>query len=262
MSTPQLITTTKELQNWRRNLKVARVGFVPTMGALHEGHARLLEQSRQENEISVLSIYVNPTQFNNPEDLQKYPKTWEQDCKLAADKGVDVIFAPEFSDIYFDNYRYKIQENKDSQVLCGAHRPGHFDGVLTIVMKLFQLVKPHRAYFGEKDFQQLRLIQGMVQSFFMDIEIVPVRTVREESGLAMSSRNQRLSDEQRKLASVIYENLQKNLSAEEIKKNLSQKGLQVDYVEDHWNRRFIAAHLGPVRLIDNAEVIEGFHNEN
>lgn len=254
MRHPIVINSTEELRQWRKDLGSLHVGFVPTMGALHQGHASLLKHSRRENEVSVLSIYVNPTQFNNSEDLSKYPKTWDQDCTLAAENEVDLIFAPRYEDIYFDNYRYKIQETEESHLLCGAHRPGHFDGVLTIVMKLFQLVKPHRAYFGEKDFQQLRLIEGMVKSFFMDIEIVPVKTLREQDGLAMSSRNLRLSDEERKKAAAIYANLKSALEIKEIKNNLAGQGMSVDYIEDHWNRRFVAAHVGSVRLIDNLEL--------
>lgn len=253
MKPPLIIQTTNEMREWRLQHPV-RIGFVPTMGALHEGHASLLAQSRQNNEASVLSIYVNPTQFNNSQDLEKYPKTWEQDLRVAAKNGVDVIFAPQYSDIYFDHYRYKIQETTESQILCGTHRPGHFDGVLTIVMKLFQLVKPTQAYFGEKDFQQLRLIQGMVKSFFLDIEIVPVPTLREKDGLAMSSRNLRLSEEQRKTAPILFQTLQQAETAADAKNELVRQGLSVDYVEDHWNRRFIAAQLGDIRLIDNVEL--------
>ncbi len=254
MNSPLVIDSIEQLRAWRKIQDLATVGFVPTMGALHQGHASLLAKSHQENKISVLSIYVNPTQFNNPEDLEKYPKTWEQDYQIAAENGVDLIFAPKYSDIYADGYRYSVQENVESKILCGAHRPGHFDGVLTVVMKLLQLVKPTRAYFGEKDFQQLKLIQGMVKSFFMDVEIVPVATLREQDGLAMSSRNLRLNEEQRKMASSIYQNLNKAQSVEEIKYQLDQLGFKVDYVEDHWNRRFVAANLGPIRLIDNIEI--------
>lgn len=255
MKAPMIIETTMELRQWRKNLRVSTtVGFVPTMGALHQGHASLLSWSRRENDISVLSIYVNPTQFNNSKDLEKYPKTWEQDCKVATENGVDVIFAPKYSDIYADNYRYKIQENTESTSLCGAHRPGHFDGVLTVVMKLFQLTKPTRAYFGEKDFQQLKLIQDMVQSFFLDLEIVPINTLRENDGLAMSSRNLRLSNEDRKKASLIYQKLTQSRTAEEVKFELTNLGFDVDYVEDKWNRRFVAATLGEIRLIDNVKI--------
>lgn len=255
MKSPLIIESTTELKQWRKNLRSSTtVGFVPTMGALHQGHASLLSWSRKENDLSVLSIYVNPTQFNNPDDLEKYPSTWEKDCELARKNGVDVIFVPKYSDIYADGYRYKIQESLESKLLCGAHRPGHFDGVLTIVMKLFQLTKPTRAYFGEKDFQQLRLIQGMVESFFLDIEIVPIATLRESDGLAMSSRNLRLTEEQRNLAPRLFEKLLNGTVTDSIKFELSQLGFDVDYVEDYWNRRFVAAKIGDIRLIDNVEI--------
>lgn len=253
MKQPLVIKTTDQLRQWRKQ-QHGNVGFVPTMGALHQGHASLLSQSCMENELTVLSIYVNPTQFNNPQDLEKYPQTWDKDCQIAAENKVDVIFAPQYSDIYFDQYRYKIQESSESRILCGAHRPGHFDGVLTIVMKLFQLVKPTRAYFGEKDFQQLRLIQGLVKSFFLDVQVIPVPTRREEDGLAMSSRNLRLNEEQRKKAPMIFQTLQNSKTASDVQNELNKLGLAIDYVEDHWNRRFIAATLGDVRLIDNVEI--------
>lgn len=255
MKNPILIESVSELKSWRKNLNPkTRVGFVPTMGALHQGHASLLSWSRRENDISVLSIFVNPTQFNDQTDLAKYPKTFESDLALATEKSVDVIFYPKPSEMYPDSYRYKIQETQESQLLCGAHRPGHFDGVLTVVMKLFQLIKPHRAYFGEKDFQQLRLIQGMVESFFMDIEIVPIATLRETDGLAMSSRNTRLSDSQRALAPAVFKKLMEGAATDNIRYDLSQLGFDVDYVEDHWDRRFVAAKIGDVRLIDNVEI--------
>jgi len=255
MNKPRVIENLLELRAWRKSQGGARtIGFVPTMGALHEGHASLLELSREENDISVLSIYVNPTQFNNSEDLKNYPITWENDLQVATEASVDVIFKPSYSEIYADDYRYKVQENSDSQVLCGAHRPGHFDGVLTVVLKFFQLVQPKRAYFGEKDFQQLRLIQGMARSLFLDLEIVPVPTLREKDGLAMSSRNFRLTPEERKTAPALYEILHSVADLTEARSRLEKLNFKVDYIEDHWNRRFVAAHLGKVRLIDNIEL--------
>ncbi len=255
MKNPIIITNIADLKTWRKNLNPkTTVGFVPTMGALHQGHAFLLSWSRRENDISVLSIFVNPTQFNDKNDLEKYPRTFEADCQLAAENSVDVIFHPQSNDIYSDSFRYKIQEIEESQLLCGVHRPQHFDGVLTVIMKLFQLVKPTKAYFGEKDFQQLRLIQGMVESFFMDIEIVPIATMREADGLAMSSRNTRLTENERSLAPVIFKKLMENAANNNIKFELSNLGFDVDYVEDHWNRRFVAAKIGNVRLIDNVDL--------
>lgn len=249
----EILRSPQELQSWRSR-QAKTVGFVPTMGALHEGHAELMRQARAQNELVLISIFVNPTQFNDPKDLEKYPKTWEQDLQLSLNCGVDAIFFPHFKDMYPDEYRYKVHESSYSNLLDGAHRPGHFDGVLSVVLKLFMLAQPQRAYFGEKDFQQLTLIQGMVQSFFIPLEIVPVPTVREKDGLAMSSRNTRLTAEERLQAPLIYRTIQSAKTAEEAKNILSEAGFKVDYVEDIENRRFVAAHLGAVRLIDNVSI--------
>jgi pantoate--beta-alanine ligase len=250
----------KQLAEWREVRRVevsatARVGFVPTMGALHAGHASLLERARRECDIVVLSVFVNPTQFDNKEDLQKYPMTLEADLEIARALNTDYVILPDFAQIYPDGYRYKIIESQFSRELCGAHRPGHFDGVLTVVMKLFNLVRPHRAYFGEKDFQQLQLIKGMVDAFFMDqeLEIVPCATMREPDSLAMSSRNTRLSPEARARARVFPEILMAKLSLDETRKRLDAAGFEVDYIEDHGDRRFGAVRIDGVRLIDNVE---------
>lgn len=250
---PLVLHTPQEVKNWRKNQE-GTVGFVPTMGALHTGHEELLKRARQDNDIVVLSIFVNPTQFNDPKDLEKYPKTWEQDLAMAQKNGVDAIFYPQYESMYPDNYRYKITENSYSNLLDGAHRPGHFDGVLSVVMKLFNVVAPTKAYFGEKDFQQLTLIQGMVEAFFMELQIVPVPTVREEDGLAKSSRNTRLSAEERNKAPAIYKTITECKTAEEAIAQLSAQGFKVDYVTDIGSRRFVAARLGEVRLIDNVEI--------
>ncbi len=154
----EILKTPQALKEWRKR-QTSSVGFVPTMGALHAGHADLMKRARQENGQVLLSIFVNATQFNDPSDLQKYPKTWEADLALAKSVGVDAVFYPQFEDMYPDDYRYKVSENEYSLLLDGAHRPGHFDGVLTVVLKLFMLALPTRAYFGEKDFQQMTLIQ-------------------------------------------------------------------------------------------------------
>ena len=243
----------QEVRDWRRNA-AGSVGFVPTMGALHRGHAELLRRARAANDLVVLSIFVNPTQFNDPADFDKYPQTWEADLEVARANGVDAIFAPTKSDLYPDDYAYRVSEGDFSRSLDGAHRPGHFDGVLSVVLKLFQLVRPNRAYFGEKDFQQLSLIHGMVRAFFLDIEIVPVPTVREEDGLAMSSRNVRLSGDARLRAPVIFRTLKNAASAREAEEKLRAEGFAVDYVEDLRGRRFVAATLDGTRLIDNVEL--------
>lgn len=249
----QVYHTPTQLKSWRHSFK-GSVGFVPTMGALHAGHEELIKRARSENDQVVLSIFVNPTQFNDASDFDKYPQTWEQDIAMAEQNRVDAVFFPNFKEMYPDNYRYKVTESEYSKLLDGAHRPGHFDGVLSVVMKLFNIVAPTKAYFGEKDFQQLQLIKDMAQSFFMDVEVIPVPTVREKDGLAMSSRNARLTQEQRDKAPAIYKALKNSSSANEAAETLSLQGFIVDYVTDLGSRRFVAAKLGDVRLIDNVEI--------
>lgn len=251
----KILKTVQEFKDWRKALSVeTSVGFVATMGALHSGHAELLKKSKAENQISVLSIFVNPAQFNDPNDFAKYPKTWEADLAIAEKNQVDAIFAPEAQSMYPDDFKYKLSESEFSLDLCGAHRPGHFDGVLTVVMKLFQIIKPQRAYFGEKDFQQLTLIQNMVSAFFMDTEIIPVATLREPDGLALSSRNVRLTSEERSRAPFIYQTISQSASADQAAQELTQAGFDVEYVKDIKQRRFVAVKLGAVRLIDNVKI--------
>ncbi|MGZ3781832.1 MAG: pantoate--beta-alanine ligase [Pseudobdellovibrionaceae bacterium] len=249
----KVIRSPLEFKNWRLTID-GSVGFVPTMGALHSGHEDLIKKARQENEFVVLSIFVNPTQFNDSSDLEKYPKTWEQDLAMAQRNSVDAVFYPHYADMYPDNYRYRVSENEYSKLLDGAHRPGHFDGVLSVVMKLFNIVNPTRAYFGEKDFQQLTLIKGMVESYFMSLVVVPVPTVRETDGLAMSSRNTRLTPDERKKAPAIYKAITESPTAQAASETLTAQGFVVDYVTDIGSRRFVAAKLGEVRLIDNVEI--------
>lgn len=250
----KVIESVNEWRNIRKSfVQSHQVGFVPTMGNLHQGHASLLNKSQKDNDISVLSIFINPTQFNDKDDFEKYPKTIDEDIQLAKECGVDFIFLPQAKELYFDEYHYQISEDQISTILEGKHRPGHFEGVLTVVMKLFNLVKPQRAYFGEKDYQQLMLIKGMVAAFFLDIEIVNCPTVRLPSGLAMSSRNNLLSESQLKKS----EGLSRCLSGENeesIKLQLEQQGFDVEYVEK-WNGRLLAAvKIGNVRLIDNVKI--------
>jgi pantoate--beta-alanine ligase len=249
-----VIKTPQEMQHWALQQQGKTIGFVPTMGALHDGHSSLIHRACKENDLTVLSIFVNPTQFNNKIDLEKYPRTWEEDLEVARRAGVDVVFAPQFEQMYPDSYRYKISENEFSLDLCGRDRPGHFDGVLSIVMKLFQLVRPTRSYFGEKDFQQLQLIQGLVKAFFLTTEIVAVPTLRETDGLAMSSRNVRLSKAERALAPKIYQAISESSSADQARSRLTEQGFEVDYVKDFNGRRYVAAKLGEVRLIDNVSI--------
>lgn len=254
MNQPLIIKTTKDLIEWRKRLQNRSVGFVPTMGALHEGHLSLLKKSRAENEISVLSIFVNPTQFNQAQDLAKYPRTWESDVKIASEARTDVIFFPSFEEIYPDNYCFSLHENDFSHMLCGASRPGHFQGVLTVVLKLINLVQPHRVYMGEKDHQQLQLIKKMVAALFLNTEIIGCPTIRNEDGLALSSRNARLTAEERKNSSLIYKTITTEKSAKDAQIALEKAGFKVDYLVDVDNRRYVAAFVGEVRLIDNVQL--------
>jgi pantoate--beta-alanine ligase len=238
----------------RRGLE-GRVGFVPTMGALHRGHASLIQRSVAECDHTVLSIYVNPTQFNNPKDLEHYPRTLEADLAMAREFGVDSVVTPDYAALYPDGYRYRVDENAFSGTLCGAHRPGHFTGVLTVVMKLLNLVRPHRAYFGEKDYQQYLLIRGMCEAFFLDVDIVPCATVREADGLALSSRNTLLDAAGRALAPEFARLLRSAEPDAVVAERLTAAGFAVDYVETHGDRRFGAVVVRgkdrEVRLIDN-----------
>jgi pantoate--beta-alanine ligase len=214
----------------------------------------LLRQSVAENDETVLSIYVNPTQFNNPDDLSKYPAMVESDAALAESLGVSVLFLPDYNEMYPDDFRFLVDETVFSQELCGEHRPGHFTGVLTIVMKLLNIVKPDRAYFGEKDYQQLALIRGMTEAFFMDTEIIGGETVRESDGLALSSRNLNLTPRDRTQAPQFSEVLRSELDDDAAASELNRRGFSVDYVRTIDGRRFGAATLGHVRLIDNVVV--------
>lgn len=246
----KIITHVQEWKKIRSEIK-GKIGFIPTMGALHDGHLSLVDFSRKENEITVVSIFVNPTQFNDPKDLQVYPRTFPEDAKKLEEAAVDYIFFPQFEELYPDNYRYILSEKELSLELCGKSRPGHFDGVLSVVMKLLNIIDADKAYFGEKDYQQLKLICGMVEAFFMKTQIVPCPIVREKDGLAMSSRNMRLSPAARMKAPLFYRELNGAVTCEEAKRNLEGLGFKVDYIEEKMNRRFGAVFLENVRLIDN-----------
>lgn len=230
------------------------VGYIPTMGALHEGHIALIKKSLKQNDITVVSIYINPTQFDNPDDLKKYPDTFNQDLQILKKLKVDYLFHPNYSEIYPDNYNYRIIETDFSKKLCGKFRPGHFDGVLTVVMKLLNIVKPDKAYFGEKDYQQLQLVRGMAKAFFLDTKIISHPTVRTKDGLALSSRNLRLNEEQLKVAPEFNRLLKSRLPINEIKSQLENIGFKVEYIEKINNRIFGAVYLGNIRLIDNVKI--------
>ena len=246
---------TRSLRDWaaeRREIGLLgqSVGFVPTMGALHAGHLSLLERARRENDCVVLSIFVNPTQFNDPGDLERYPRELEKDVELVGSLA-DHILVPEPGDMYPDQFRYRVTESVESLTLEGAHRPGHFDGVLTVVLKLLNLVQPHRAYFGEKDRQQLELVQGMVKALHLGAEIVPCPTLRDPDGLALSSRNRRLSPEGRSRATGFPRILRASPDATGAAAALRSEGFQVDYVKDRAGIRLGAVQIEGVRLIDN-----------
>ena len=230
-----------------------KIGFVPTMGALHAGHRALLARAHAENDIVVLSIFVNPTQFNDPGDLQRYPRTLEADLALAGEL-VDAVLTPSHEELYPDGYRYRVTENDLSLRWEGAHRPGHFDGVLTVVLKLLNLARAHRAYFGEKDWQQLQLVRGMVRALFVPTEIVACATERAPDGLALSSRNARLSAAGRARAAVFPKILRESPTAGAAATLLEAAGFGVDYVADHENIRLAAVRLEGIRLIDNVRI--------
>lgn len=249
----KVFTDMSEWLAFRDNLAEKPLGFVPTMGALHEGHLSLVQASLSDNAASVVSIFVNPAQFDEQGDFEAYPADKLEDLDKLQAAGVDMVIMPDKGQIYTDEYRFRITENSFSRRFCGAHRPGHFDGVLTVVMRLFNLVRPDNAYLGEKDYQQLQLIRDMTKAFFMSVNIIACPTVREPDGLAMSSRNLRLGAEDRAKAALLYATLKQATSSEDARRLLVNKGFGVDYVEDIPGRRLAAVRLGETRLIDNVE---------
>ena len=282
----QIITTKQELARQVEACKRQHksIGLVPTMGALHEGHASLVRRSVSENDVCFVSVFVNPTQFNNKEDLAKYPRNLERDAALLSSIGAHFVFAPTPEEMYTAeemNTCFTFDFGGLDQVMEGKMRPGHFNGVVQVVSRLFHLVQPDRAYFGEKDFQQLAIIRFMVErselkDSFGSLQIVGCPIVREESGLAMSSRNERLSAEEKRTAVEISRTLFKSLewakeqSVEKVRKRVvdavnAVDGLEVEYYEivdkttlqttDNWHNAIgcITVYCGPVRLIDNIQ---------
>lgn len=205
----KIISTITEMQQQMQKLKSEgnSIGYVPTMGFLHEGHMSLMKRARKENEVVVLSIFVNPLQFGPNEDLDAYPRDFERDHRIAESEGVDYIFYPSAEEMYPNNPSVKVTVVDRSNVLCGKSRPGHFDGVATVLIKLFNIVQPTRAYFGLKDAQQVAVVEGLVQDFNFPIELIPVDTVREEDGLAKSSRNVYLNEQEREQAPELNRSL-------------------------------------------------------
>ena len=249
----------RTLEEWRDVRSAWRaagdsVGFVPTMGALHEGHLSLVRRSVSENDRTVVSILVNPTQFDDKADLAAYPRDLARDTALLESAGVDAILAPTPEAIYPDGYRFRVTERGQSERREGAHRPGHFDGVLTVVLKLLLLTDPDRAYMGEKDWQQLQLVTDMSAALFLRTAIVGCPTVREPDGLAMSSRNVRLDPDARSLAAEFAATLRVGGPADEVRARLEEAGIEVDYVEAAGGRLLAAVRIGGVRLIDNVPI--------
>ena len=231
-----------------------KIGFVPTMGALHSGHATLIKKARDENDYVIVSIFVNPTQFNEKKDYESYPNTLTMDIELLEKFDVDCLFLPEEKTMYPTGYDFAIHPNHaGASILEGQARPGHFIGMLTIVMKLLLLIQPNKAYFGEKDFQQVMLVDQMVKSFFLPTVIVRCPTQREASGLPFSSRNARLNQVEKNTIERIYQILQKEnfsnlpILADKIK----ECGVSVEYLEEIEERIFLAMRIGKTRLIDN-----------
>jgi pantoate--beta-alanine ligase len=240
----------------RRVIDGCSIGFVPTMGALHRGHSSLVERCRGENQVVVLSIFVNPSQFNDPSDLERYPRPLDQDLALLQSLGVDEVIVPSVRELYPDGYRFRVEPHGSDLVLEGAHRPGFLQGVMTVVLKLLNLVRADHAYFGEKDYQQLKIISEMTQEFFLPTQIIPCPTVREESGLAMSSRNTLLSAEAHDKAAHLFRALTTAASCAAARAVLEAQGFRVEYAEERWARRLAAVNLEGVRLIDNVPVAE------
>lgn len=277
----QIIHTIQELRAWRKT--AGRVAFVPTMGNLHEGHLALVHEAQKRADNVVVSIFVNRLQFGQGEDFDRYPRTLQQDADKLKDAGVAVVFAPDEHELYpHVAQRYNVEPPHLQNELCGKFRPGHFRGVATVVSKLFNIVTPDVACFGKKDYQQLAVIKGMVEDLNFNIEIVPVDTGRAADGLALSSRNQYLSEAERAEAPRLYRELQAvakaiaqgNLAYADLERraadNLAAAGWVVDYVEvrhaeslevAHAGDKHVvvlaAARLGSTRLIDNIEVSVG-----
>ncbi|NAZ23165.1 MAG: pantoate--beta-alanine ligase [Thermocrinis sp.] len=278
---PKLFKKIKEIRGFLKELRCngsnLSVGFVPTMGYLHKGHMELIKLSKLQNEITVVSIYVNPLQFGAGEDYERYPRDLERDLAMCEEAGVDVVFAPEDQEMYPELPKVKIDIPGLTDRLEGAYRPGHFNGVAIVVLKLLHIVQPDRAYFGEKDYQQLKVVERLVKDLSLPVEIVPVPTVREEDGLACSSRNVYLSPEERQSALAIYKsfllaqklfqsgNTDANLLKEAIKDFLLKHPYvrKIDYVEitdeelnpveevKEGDRILVALYVGNTRLIDN-----------
>ncbi|MCL4557797.1 MAG: pantoate--beta-alanine ligase [Deltaproteobacteria bacterium] len=279
----KIITDITEMQGFSldRRAHGERIALVPTMGYLHDGHLSLLREGRKHGDVLVMSLFVNPMQFGPKEDLGRYPRDFERDRVLSESAGTDVLFCPDAALMYPASFRTAVEVAGLSDVLCGKTRPGHFRGVATVVLKLFNIVMPHTALFGEKDFQQLTIIKQMAEDLNMAVEIVGVPTVREPDGLAMSSRNTYLSEAQRAAAASISKGLRKAAAAFKegekdsaslmgiVRGEMASAGLREDYVDivdertlgtlpaaSSHGRIVVAAYAGTTRLIDNISLKE------
>lgn len=274
-----IIENVSEMQRYAKELRQEgkTIGFVPTMGALHQGHLSLMERARGESDHVVASLFVNPTQFGPKEDYKLYPRDLKGDTEKAASAGADVLFTPPSTAIYPEDYRTFVEVEGLSNVLCGKTRPGHFRGVTTVVLKLFNIVRPHRAFFGQKDYQQTVIIKRMVEDLNLDVDVIVMPTVREADGLVMSSRNQYLNQEERKTATILYRSLLEvhrlfdkgERSAERLKDTIlrtfeGEPSAQLEYIAIVHPKTLqeekdvqkgtviaIAALIGKTRLIDN-----------
>ena len=280
---PLLFKKVREIRNHLHSLRCEKgvsVGFVPTMGYLHEGHKALIKESKMQNDLTVVSVYVNPTQFLPGEDYTRYPRDLDRDVAICEELGVDVVFAPTDGEIYPEGARTEVRVKDLDEILEGEFRPGHFTGVATVVLKLLNIVQPDRAYFGEKDYQQLKIIERLVRDLLLPVKVVPVSIVREKDGLAYSSRNVYLSKEERESALSIYKSFllaqelikkgerRAEVLREEMERFIKSFPLvsKIDYIAftdpdlnpkdrvDRGDRILIALWVGKTRLIDNWKV--------
>ena len=269
----QVVHTVEEIKQKRLEFSQRKIGFVPTMGALHEGHLALVKKCKSESELSIVSIFVNPTQFNDNKDLEKYPNTIEVDLKSLEQMDVDIVFIPKFEDLYQNEQKLAVNIAEIEQKMEGSKRPGHFDGVIRVLSIFFNLIKPKYAYFGEKDYQQVLVVQQLINQHFPTISLIKCPTIREHNGLAKSSRNKLLSESAFNRSGEIYSTLKwikENITAQSINsilddgiRKLSER-FEVEYLELRNennleetsnslenSRLFVAVQIESIRLIDN-----------
>lgn len=269
----QVVHTVEEIKQKRLEFSQRKIGFVPTMGALHEGHLALVKKCKSESELSIVSIFVNPTQFNDNKDLEKYPNTIEADLKFLEQMGVDIVFIPKYEDLYQNEPKLAVNIAEIEQKMEGSKRPGHFDGVIRVLSIFFNLIKPNYAYFGEKDYQQVLVVQKLINQHFPTISLIKCPTIREPNGLAKSSRNRLLSESAFNRSGEIYSTLKwikENITAQSInsilddgRRKLSER-FEVEYLELRNennleetsnslenSRLFVAVQIESIRLIDN-----------